>query len=64
MQKVADHIGWPDTELFKELALGFRIVGNATQSNVIQLGLKAATLSEQQLMTDVKFLKPALLGKI
>ena len=27
-------------------------------------GLKAATLSEGQLMRDAKFLKPALLGKI
>ena len=27
MQKVAGHIGWPDIELFKELASGFRIVG-------------------------------------
>lgn len=64
MQKVAEHIGWPDTELFKELAAGFRMVGNATQSNVFQMGLKAATMSEHQLMTDAKFLKPALLGKI
>ena len=39
MQKVADHIGWPDIELFKELASGFRIVGNAMRSNVFQVGL-------------------------
>ena len=64
MQRLADHIGWPDTELFKELAGGFRIVGNATRSNVFQMGRKAATLSEQQLMSDARFLKPALLGKI
>ena len=64
MQKVAEDIGWPDTELFKELALGFRLVGNATKSNVFQQGLKAATISEEQLMRDAKFLKPALLGKI
>ena len=64
MRKVADEIGWPDTELFNELALGFRLVGNATRSNVFQQGLKAATLSEGQLMRDAKFLKPALLGKI
>ena len=64
MRKVADHIGWPDTELFKEFAAGFRIVGDAARGNVFQLGPKAASLSERQLMVDAKFLKPALLGKI
>ena len=64
MKKVAEEIGWPDTELFNELAMGFRLVGNATRSNVFQQGLKAATLNEEQLMRDAKFLKPALLGKI
>ena len=64
MQKVAKDIGWPDRDLFKELAMGFRLVGNATKSNIFQQGLKAASLSEEQLMRDAKFLKPALLGKI
>ena len=64
MQKIAEQIGWPDTELFDEFASGFRIVGNATRSHVFQVGLKAASLSEAQLMSDAKFLKPALLGKI
>ena len=64
MEKIADSIGWPDVELFKEMRDGFRLVGNATKSNVFQSGIKAATMSEQQLMKDAKFLKPALLGKI
>ena len=64
MQKVAEDIGWPDRDLFKELAMGFRFVGNATKSNIFQQGLKAASISEEQLMRDAKFLKPALLGKI
>ena len=64
MERVASSIGWPDGELFKEMADGFRLVGNATKSNVFQPGIKAASMSEQQLMKDAKFLKPALLGKI
>ena len=64
MEKVAKSIGWPDTALFSELAEGFRLVGNATKSNVFQPGIKAASMSETQLMKDAKFLKPALLGKI
>ena len=64
VRKVAEEIGWPDAELFSELATGFGLVGNSTRSNVFQQGLKAATLSEEQLMGDAKFLKPALLGKI
>ena len=64
MKKIAQHIAWPDMALFDELSKGFRIVGNATKSNVFSPGLKAASLSEQQLMSDSKFLRPALLGKI
>ena len=64
MQRVADDIGWPDTELFKEVAPGSRIVGNATRSNVFQGGPKAASVSEHQLMSDAKVFNPALLGKI
>ena len=64
MEKVAESIRWPDTTLFSELAEGFRLVGNATKSNVFQPGIKAASMSETQLMKDAKFLNPALLGKI
>ena len=64
MRQVAESIGWPDMALFDELATGFRLVGTATKSNICQQGIKAASMSEQQLMRDAKFLKPALLGKI
>ena len=64
MRQVAESIGWPDMALFDELAAGFRLVGTATKSNIFQQGIKAASMSEQQLMRDAKFLKPALLGKI
>lgn len=64
MKKVAQQIEWPDSCLFDELSAGFRVVGSATPSNVFQQGLKAATISEEQLMSDARFLKPALLGKI
>ena len=64
MERVANSIGWPDTALFQEMAQGFRLVGQATKSNVFQPGIKAASMSEEQLMKDAKFLKPALLGKI
>ena len=64
MKRVAEQIEWPDVSLFDEMVSGFRLVGNATKSNVFQSGLKAASISEQQLMSDTKFMKPALLGKI
>ena len=64
MERVAKSINWPDTTLFQEMAQGFRLVGQATKSNVFQSGIKAASMSEEQLMKDAKFLKPALLGKI
>jgi len=64
MERVAKSINWPDTTLFQEMAQGFRLVGQATKSNIFQPGIKAASMSEEQLMKDAKFLKPALLGKI
>jgi len=64
MERVAESINWPDASLFKEMSEGFRLVGHATKSNVFQPGIKAASMSEEQLMKDAKFLKPALLGKI
>lgn len=64
MEGVAKSINWPDTSLFKEMSEGFRLVGHATKSNVFRPGIKAASMSEDQLMKDAKFLRPVLLGKI
>ena len=64
MKRIASSIGWPDLALFDEMLVGFRLVGNATQSNVFQPGIKAAVMSEEQVMKDARFMKPALLGKI
>ncbi|CAK9116007.1 unnamed protein product [Durusdinium trenchii] len=64
MKKVAQSMAWPDLAVFDEMSQGFRISGFATKSNIFQTGLKAASMSEEQLMRDTNFMRPALLGKI
>ena len=55
VERVAESINWPDTTLFQEMSQGFQLVGQATKSYVFQSGIKAASMSEEQLMKDAKF---------
>ena len=64
MKEIAHEIQWPDTELFDELIAGFRLVGNATPSNVFKRGITLASLSEEQLAANTKVLRPAILGRL
>ena len=64
LERVAESIGWPDRQLFEELRSGFRLVGNATQSNVFRPGVTVATLSEEELMERSQYLRPAILSRV
>ena len=55
VERVAESINWPDTTLSQEMSQGFQLVGQATKSYVFQSGIKAASMSEEQLMKDAKF---------
>lgn len=64
MRQIAEDMAWRDQTVFEEMTTGFRIVGAATTSNLFPMGLTAASISEAELMSDARFLKPALLGKV
>eukprot|EP00435_Cladocopium_sp_Y103_P058987 s612_g21.t1 len=64
LEQLANDIGWPDVELHQEMRQGFKFVGKGTPSNIFKPEVKAASLSEQELMQQSKFLRPLILGKV
>ena len=64
LEKLAQvELGWPDKELHKELCSGFRITGEARATGVFRQQPKPATMTEEELMQQSKFLRPAIIGK-
>ena len=43
---------------------GFRLVGKGTKSGVFKSEVKAAAMTEMDLMEKAKFLRPLILGKL
>ena len=64
LEKLANSIGWPDTNLHRELREGFKLTGYAAPTGVFKTELRPAPFDKQQLMQDAKFIKPLLLGKV
>ena len=54
---------WPDKNLMRELASGFRLVGEAPATGVFRVQPKPGHISEDELMAQSKFLRPAIIGK-
>ena len=64
LEKVATEMHWPDCSLHSELVQGFKLVGTGTVSHVFKQDVKPATISEEELMEQSKFLRPKILGKM
>ena len=64
MKELAESICWPDLDLFDEMAEGFKLVGTASMTGVFKPQPNLAMMSEQELENSLKFLKPAILGKL
>ena len=64
LRRIAGEIGWPDAKLHDELEQGFKLTGMASASGVFRPDPRPASLSEEELYSKAKFLKPLLLGKI
>ena len=64
LERIAESLEWPDRSLCEELRSGFRLVGNATPSNVFRPGVTVANLSEQDLMEQSRYLRPAILSRV
>ena len=64
LERIAESLEWPDRSLCEELRSGFRLVGNATPSNVFRPGVTVANLSEQDLMEQSRYFRPAILSRV
>ena len=64
LERIAESLNWPDKSLCNEMRSGFRLVGNATPSNVFRPGVTVANLSEQDLMEEARYLRPAILSRV
>ena len=64
MEELATEMDWPDMGLFKELREGFRLVGSFQPTGVFRPGVTVASLSEEELRKNTKFLRPAILARL
>ena len=64
LQKLAQGIKWPDSQIHSEMAQGFRLVGRGTQSGVFKPETKHALMTEEGLLMKARFLRPLILGRI
>ena len=61
---IAEKMEWPDLHLFTEVTEGFRIVGLQEPSGVFELEPRPPSFSTESLHDAIKFLRPAILGKV
>ena len=57
-------MGWTDTNVFKELRVGFDLFGDFDHTGVFTRGIRPRPISTAELKGSFKFLKPALIGKV
>ena len=63
LEKLAGQIEWPDRRIHQEIREGFRLVGSAEASGIFKQQVRLAELTEDELMKQSSFLRPALIGK-
>ena len=61
---IAERMEWPDRQLFDEIVEGFKIVGLQEPSGAFSLEPRPPSFSPESLDDAVKFLRPAILGKV
>ena len=64
LEKLAGDIDWPDKNIHEEIRHGFKLIGMQEPSGVFAADIKPRSLTEEELIKQLKFLKPALWGKV
>ena len=64
LEKIAESFNWPDTNLFKEIAEGFSLMGTPDQSGVFPSEVNVPTMSVEQLDGESRVLKAMLWDKV
>ena len=64
LEKLATDFDWPDKNIHQEIRQGFKLIGLQEPSGVFNADIKPRSLTEEELVKQLKFLKPALWGKV
>ena len=64
LERIAQSIGWTDTNVFAELRQGFDLIGHHKHSGVFAYEPRPPVVTEADFNESAQFLRPALLGKI
>ena len=64
LQKISEDLGWPDTDVHKQIQEGFKLVGMQKPTGIFGVDVKPRSLSEEELVKHSRRLKPALWSKI
>lgn len=64
LKRIAADIGWVDMQFFDELCDGFTLTGLQSPSGIFPLEPRPMEFSAEELNDAMRFLRPALLGKV
>ena len=64
LKRIAADIGWVDMQFFDELCDGFTLTGLQSPSGIFPLEPRPMEFSTEELNDAMRFLRPALLGKV
>ena len=64
LENLAEEIKWPDRTIHDDIKSGFKLIGMQQPSGVFSADIKPRAFSEEDLVKQLKFLQPALWGKI
>ena len=60
LEKIATSLNWKDTTIHSDIRNGFRVTGNPLPSGIFEPDFKPALMEESELISNMKYLKPAL----
>ena len=64
LEKIATSLNWKDTAIHSDIRNGFRLTGNPLPSGIFAPDFKPALMEEVDLISKMKYMKPALWSKI
>ena len=64
LERLAVEVEWPDKNIHKDVRNGFKLTGLQHPSGIFAADVKPRSLTEEDLVKQLKFLQPALWGKV
>ena len=62
--RLAVQVDWPDKHIHQDVRDGFKLTGLQNPSGIFAADIKPRSLTEEDLVKQIKFLQPALWGKV